>query len=53
MFQRRLYNLLQYSPLSNYTAHSTSHQLPTIYIILKYISPNTGQVLSNNTWEKH
>ncbi|KAH9211699.1 hypothetical protein DL95DRAFT_426991 [Leptodontidium sp. 2 PMI_412] len=52
MFQRRLRNLLRCHTLSPYSAHLTSQRLSATYIILEYISPNTGQMLSS-TWEKH
>lgn len=50
MSQRGL--LLRCPTLSYYTAHSTSQRLPTAYMLLEYIGPNTGKMLSN-TWEKH
>jgi hypothetical protein len=52
MFQRRLRNLLRRHTLSPYTADPTSQRLSTAYMILEYIGPNTGQMLSS-TWEKH
>jgi hypothetical protein len=38
--------------LSPYTAHPTSQRYSTAYMLLEYIGPNTGQMLSS-TWEKH
>jgi hypothetical protein len=39
-------------PYPLYTAHPTSQRLPTAYMLLEYIGPSTGQMLSR-TWEKH
>jgi hypothetical protein len=52
MFQRHLRNLLRCHTLSLYTLHPTSQRLSTAYMILEYIGPNTGQMLSSS-WEKH
>ncbi|KAH8772443.1 hypothetical protein F5882DRAFT_174322 [Hyaloscypha sp. PMI_1271] len=52
MFQRGLRNILRCPTLSYYTAHPTSQRPPTAYMLLEYIGPNTGQMLSN-TWERH
>ncbi|KAI9049319.1 hypothetical protein LZ554_007163 [Drepanopeziza brunnea f. sp. 'monogermtubi'] len=51
MFQR-LHDLFQRNTLSFYTAHPTSQRLSAAYLILEYISPDMGQMLSI-TWEKH
>ncbi|KFZ00904.1 hypothetical protein V501_10365 [Pseudogymnoascus sp. VKM F-4519 (FW-2642)] len=50
MFQRRLRDLLRCHTLSPYTAHPTSQRLSAAYMILEYISPDMGQMLSS-TWE--
>ncbi|OBT57788.1 hypothetical protein VE04_01636 [Pseudogymnoascus sp. 24MN13] len=52
MFQRRLRDLLRCHTLSPYTAHPTSQRLSAAYMILEYISPDMGQMLSS-TWDKH
>lgn len=52
MFQRRLRDLLRCHTLSPYTAHPTSQRLSAAYMILEYISPDMGQLLSS-TWDKH
>ncbi|OBT83687.1 hypothetical protein VE02_07576 [Pseudogymnoascus sp. 03VT05] len=52
MFQRRLRGLLRCHTLSPYTAHPTNQRLSAAYMILEYISPDMGQMLSS-TWEKY
>ena len=52
MLHRRLRNLLRCHTLSPYTAHPTNQQLSAAYMILEYIGPDTGQMLSS-TWKKH
>ncbi|KAH7418655.1 hypothetical protein BKA64DRAFT_717335 [Cadophora sp. MPI-SDFR-AT-0126] len=52
MFQRRLRSLLRCHTLSPYGAHPTSQRLSAAYMILEYIGPDTGHMLSS-TWEKH
>lgn len=52
MFQRHLWKFLRYPILSHYTPCPIIQRLPTAYMLLEYISPNTGQMLSN-TWETH
>ncbi|KAF4633269.1 hypothetical protein G7Y89_g4840 [Cudoniella acicularis] len=44
--------LLRCQTLSPYTAYLTSQRLYAVYMILEYMSPDTGQMLSS-TWEKH
>ncbi|KAH8595366.1 hypothetical protein B0O99DRAFT_512161, partial [Bisporella sp. PMI_857] len=50
--QRRPRNSLRYPTLSYYTAHPTSRQPPTAYMLLEYFDPNTGQMLSK-AWKEH
>ena len=52
MFQRRLRDFLRYPTVSYYTAYPISQRLSTAYMILEYLSPDTGQMLSNS-WKKH
>ncbi|KAF2761187.1 hypothetical protein EJ05DRAFT_497744 [Pseudovirgaria hyperparasitica] len=50
LFWRSIYRVFCYPELSKYTPISIVHNLPTAYMLLEYIKPETGQVLSN-TWE--
>ncbi|KAK4157128.1 hypothetical protein C8A00DRAFT_12032 [Chaetomidium leptoderma] len=47
--RRRLRGLLGYPTLSRYAAHPASLHLPAAYVLLEYIGPDTGRMLSD-TW---
>jgi hypothetical protein len=51
MARRYLCALLRYPVPSQYTHNPTSHSLRTGYLLLEYIEPSTGQMLSK-TWNK-
>ncbi|KAK3335106.1 hypothetical protein B0T19DRAFT_113 [Cercophora scortea] len=55
MFRRCVYGLLQYPLISQYIPlriTATNHRVPSAYVLLEYIDPAIGQMLSN-TWNKH
>ncbi len=52
MARRYLCALLRYPVPSQYTPNPAPHTLRTGYLLLEYIEPSTGQMLSN-TWGKH
>lgn len=47
MFLRPLYRLLRYSEISSYTPNPTVYKVPTAYMLLEYIDPGIGQMLSD------
>ncbi|CVL07741.1 uncharacterized protein FMAN_14608 [Fusarium mangiferae] len=47
-FHRRLNGLLHHDMPSCYTLHPSRHHLPTAYMLLEYIGPDVGQMLSNS-----
>ncbi|KAF5248946.1 hypothetical protein FANTH_5649 [Fusarium anthophilum] len=50
---QRLFNDLSHRDVpSQYTLHPSHHHLPTPYMLLEYIGPDVGQMLSN-TWSRH
>ncbi|KAK4130736.1 hypothetical protein BT67DRAFT_489524 [Trichocladium antarcticum] len=49
--RRRLRGLFGHQTLSRYAAHPASPRLPAAYMLLEYISPDTGRMLSN-TWNE-
>ncbi|KPM34648.1 hypothetical protein AK830_g11926 [Neonectria ditissima] len=51
MLQRPFNSILRRTTLSHYTPNSSSHRLPTAYMLLEHIGPNVGQMLSN-TWNR-
>lgn len=50
MFWRRIYSFFRYPILSQYTRNRTSYDVRTAYMLLEYIGPDTGRVLSD-TWD--
>ncbi|KAI1839579.1 hypothetical protein JX266_014210 [Neoarthrinium moseri] len=52
---QRFFRCLRPHPpiLSSYTNNQTHHRLPTAYMLLEYIGPETGQMLSNTWGEYH
>ncbi|KAF5707797.1 aminoglycoside phosphotransferase [Fusarium mundagurra] len=50
--QRHFNDLLHRDMSSQYTLHPSRHHLPTAYMLLEYIGPDVGQMLSN-TWSRH
>ncbi|KAH8588764.1 hypothetical protein B0O99DRAFT_693204 [Bisporella sp. PMI_857] len=51
MLQRSFRNYLRYPTLSQYAPCPTYLRLPTAYMLLEYIGPETCEMLSN-TWDK-
>ncbi len=52
IFQRSSRNFLRFPALSQYALSPTHLRLPTAYMLLEYIGPNKGEMLSD-TWDKH
>jgi len=52
IFQRSPRNFLRFPALSQHALSPTHLRLPTAYVLLEYISPNKGEMLSD-TWDKH
>lgn len=52
MFQRSSRNYLRYPTLSQYVLSPTHLRLPTAYMLLEYIGPDKGEMLSD-TWDRH
>ena len=54
MFWRCVYGLFKYPILSQYSPNTIHHSLslPSAYMLLEYIDPESGQMLSG-TWNKH
>ncbi|KAK3391216.1 hypothetical protein B0H63DRAFT_467496 [Podospora didyma] len=50
--RRRIYRLLGYPLLSSYTRDPYAPTVGTAYMLLEYIEPETGQMLSA-TWDQH
>lgn len=51
-FWRCVYRLLKHPILSRYARNTTHHSICSAYILLEYIDPKSGQMLSN-TWDKY
>jgi hypothetical protein len=52
MFWRYVYGFLGYPLLSQYARITAHNRVPTAYMLLEYIDPASGQMLSA-TWDKH
>jgi hypothetical protein len=50
--QRYFRNYFRYPTLSQYVSRPTCPRLPTAYMLLERIGPNTGEILSD-TWNEY